>query len=189
MITINRLIVPVILATASSVAVAESGHWYLGLGYGEADYQDWTSRKELSALGDEFGTRLGVDDFDGSRSADLDDSDSGFKLFGGYCFNEYFGLELAYMDLGEVQARTRASGTFYDEIDNDLDGDLVAEASAEVTAFSLDVQGRLPLAKGFFLMAEAGLYNADVDLSVGADSSISSSEFNYEESENSVDFH
>jgi OmpA-OmpF porin, OOP family len=34
---------------------------------------------------------------------DFDDSDGAFKLFGGYRFNPYFGVELAYFDGGTAQ--------------------------------------------------------------------------------------
>ena len=48
-----------------------------------------------------------IDD-DGFDDIDFDDSDTGFKVFGGYSFNQNFAIEASYFDLGE------ASGSFDD---------------------------------------------------------------------------
>ena len=48
-----------------------------------------------------------------------DRSDTGYKLYGGYSFNPYFGLETGYADLGRFDGdggRLRARGLFFDAV-------------------------------------------------------------------------
>lgn len=50
---------------------------------------------------------------------DTDRSDTGYKLYGGYSFNPYFGLETGYADLGRFGGdggRLRARGLFFDAV-------------------------------------------------------------------------
>lgn len=67
------------MAMASGAALADQRDpgFYIGAGVGAAN--------------------LEIDDID------FDDSDTAFKLFGGYRFNEYFGVELAYFDNGTAE--------------------------------------------------------------------------------------
>lgn len=96
-----------------AVSQAES-QWYVGGSVGQSDV-------------DEFG---------------IDDEDTGFKVFGGYKFNEYFGLELGFVDLGELE-----SGT------NELDVDGV----------SFGAVGTLPLSEKFSVHGKAGVFAWDAD--------------------------
>ena len=36
-------------------------------------------------------------------SVDFDESDTAFKVFGGYSFNQHFAIELAYFDGGDAE--------------------------------------------------------------------------------------
>ncbi len=75
----------------SSVS-AEGTNFYLGAGYGASD-----SDTEISGL---------------TGTASLDEEDSGFKLFAGYQFNEYIGIEIGYTDLGEIELKGNNGDTF-----------------------------------------------------------------------------
>ena len=65
-------------------------------------------------------------------SGDVDGEDTGWKIFGGYMFNRHFGVELAYIDLGEVSY----SGTF--------SGFPVTGGKVELSAFTVSALGVLP---------------------------------------------
>lgn len=43
-----------------------------------------------------------LDDIDDIPGISVDDSDNGWKLFGGYNFHQNFGVEASYYDLGEI---------------------------------------------------------------------------------------
>jgi len=102
----------------------------------------------------------------GQTSVDIDcdlditcsayDSDTGFKIFGGYQFNPYFAFEVAYLDLGEA----KASGT-----DSFLGS---ATGTIEASGFNFAVVGSFPVAERFDLMAKAGFFRWDLDLSASS---------------------
>jgi OOP family OmpA-OmpF porin len=77
-----------------------------------------------------------------------DDSDTAFRVFGGYQFNKYLGAELGYADLGK--ATLSGAGL---------------NASVKAKAWDLVGVGRLPLADKFSLFGKLGMYRADTDLS------------------------
>jgi OOP family OmpA-OmpF porin len=102
-------------------------------------------------MGAGFGsTKIDDDGFDG---IDFDDSDTGFKVFGGYSFNQNFAIEAAYFDLGE------ASGTF-----DDL-GDTV-NFDVGVSGFNVSAVGVLPLSDMFSLFGKLGYASYDIDAKV-----------------------
>lgn len=76
----------------TGVAIAQETKWYIGAGYGMSDID------------------TGVSGLTGTAS--LDEDSSGFKIFGGFKFNEYFGLEIAYVDLGEAELKGNNGDTF-----------------------------------------------------------------------------
>ena len=75
--------------------------------------------------------------------AGIDDDDTGFKVFGGYRFSDYFAIEASYYDLGDVS-----------EGDN----------SFSVDGGSLRVMGSIPVSRDFSLFGKVGMHawNADV---------------------------
>lgn len=76
-----------------------------------------------------------------------DDSDTSFKVFGGYSFNEHFAVELAYIDGGSVEERVGPSS-----------------AEVEVTGLSAMAVGRLPVNDMFSVFGKLGLASYDVEL-------------------------
>jgi OOP family OmpA-OmpF porin len=77
---------------------------------------------------------------------DFDSDDSGWKIFVGYDFIKFFGLEAAYRDLGDF-SETSGAGSI----------------DAEVKAYDLAGRGVLPLGKAFELFGKLGYSTVDVD--------------------------
>ena len=167
-----KSLVALIVAMSVNPAMAEPGKWYIGVGAGLSSYSDWSSGN-ITGLRDGFGSSLGVVNFDGTQSADADDSATGYKLFGGYSFHENISVEFSYINMGEVDANSSASGTFFDAMNNSIDGDLHASAKAEVDAITLDVALNYPMTSVAALIVKGGVYGADTKLELNADSSIS----------------
>ena len=95
-------------------------------------------------------TKLGDDGFDGF-GVDVDDSDTGFKIFGGYSFNDNFAVELSYFDLGEVSGRI--NDPFFGNISFDVG----------VSGLNASAVGRLPISDTFSLFGKLGFASYDVD--------------------------
>jgi len=185
-----KLLVASIVAIAANSAMAESGNWYIGAGAGMSSYKDWLSQEDITAFKNEFRVvDLGFVNFDGAESSDSEDKASGFKLFGGYAFNENIAVEISYIDMGEIDANSRSTGTFFDAADNPVDGDLFASAKASITAFTLDASLNYPIASFAALFVKAGVYAADTKLELSAGSSISPDNINDSRTESSSGLH
>jgi OOP family OmpA-OmpF porin len=183
------LVVASIVALSANSALAEPGNWYLGLGAGRSSYDDWVSQADITAFKNEFGASLGIVGFDGSESANSEDTAFGYKVFGGYSFNKYIAVELSFIDMGEVDANSSSSGTFFDAANNAVDGDLFATAKASVDAFTLDASLSYPIASFAALFVKGGVYAADTELKLNAGSSISAENFNDSRTESSSGLH
>ena len=86
-----------------------------------------------------------------------DDSDTGFKVFGGYAFNDFFAVEASYFDFGE------ASGTLEDPFFGDFD------FTAGVSGLSGSVVGRIPAGEMFSVFGKLGFAQYDVKIDVTID--------------------
>ena len=187
--TIKLLAISLVVISAST-AMAEPGKWYIGVGAGQSQYSDWVSQAGITDLKDEFGSSLGVVNFAGSQSASTDDSATGYKLFGGYSFHKNIAVEFSYIDMGEVDANSSASGTFDDLVGNSVDGDLFAKAKAQVDAFTLDVNLNYPITSFAALIVKGGVYAADTKLELNAGSTFFSAEnFNSSKTDGSTGLH
>jgi len=190
-----KLLVASIVAIAANSAIAGPGNWYIGAGGGMSSYKDWESQwvpqGDITAFKNEFEASLGIANFDGSESAESEDNASAFKLFGGYAFNEYIAVELSYIDMGEVDANSSSSGTFFDSAGNPIavDGDLFATARASVDAFTLDANLSYPVASFAALFVKAGVYTANADLESSAGSSFSTESINESGTDSSTGLH
>lgn len=99
-------------------------------------------------LGFYAGLGAGSVKYDGacSGTTSCDDSDTGFKVFGGYNFNNMFGMELGWHDLGGVSVST-AAGT----------------GNADVRGVELSGVARFPVTNAFSVFAKAGAFRWDVN--------------------------
>jgi opacity protein-like surface antigen len=82
-----------------------------------------------------------------------------WKVYGGYRFNDHFGLEGSYMKADD--AAGSASGN------NAIDGDYTVGATADFRSYSLKAMGYLPTSWGN-LFAGIGGYEGRSDLSFSA---------------------
>jgi OOP family OmpA-OmpF porin len=82
------------------------------------------------------------------KDIDFDESDSGFKIFGGWNFLKFLGLEGGYYDMGKPSNSS-------DELD--------------VSAWALSARGILPLGKHFELFGKAGYMAWEIDGSLDDD--------------------
>ncbi len=149
---------------AGNLAVADDSGWYIGGNIGQSTAEIDEERISESLL----GVGLPVTSFS------KDDSDTGYKLFGAYQFNENFALEGGYFDLGEFgyMATTAPAGT--------LGGDIA------VSGLNVDAVGILPFTENFSLLGRIGLVYAEAEDSFDGtgsvnmlDSSFSESDTNY----------
>jgi OOP family OmpA-OmpF porin len=101
--------------------------------------------------------QLSVDfsgDIDGTLFS-FDDGDTAFRIFGGWQFNENFGLEAGYVDGGSASETFNIEGT---DVDVDID----------VTGIDLMLRGVLPVGESFFAFAQAGVIFWDADFQASA---------------------
>jgi OOP family OmpA-OmpF porin len=99
-----------------------------------------------------LGGSVGQTDFDSEitsgliTSGSVDTKDTAFKLFGGYMFNRNFGVEAAYVNLGEASY----SGMF--------DLDPVTGGKVEASGFNISALGSFPMAPTFSVFGKIGLF-------------------------------
>lgn len=110
------------------VASAQSSRWYFGGAIGQSQFDVDTGSFSAS----------------GATAIATDDSDTAFKIFGGYRFNPTWGLEVGYVDFGSVGIRGTASGPF--------------NVTADVTALTVAGVGTLPITSAVSAFGKAGLY-------------------------------
>jgi OOP family OmpA-OmpF porin len=119
---VTRILAPIALLCGATASAADSGV-YVGLSFGEASYD-----VEDGVSGE----------FDITSTSRVFDSDSSLGLTLGYRFNNFVAVELAYLDMGEVQ---------YSETGRDVSpassGALDSSASAKGVGFA--VVGAFPV--------------------------------------------
>ncbi|MCC7488008.1 MAG: outer membrane beta-barrel protein [Gammaproteobacteria bacterium] len=143
------------LGAGALLPVAAQAGWYAGVGIGSSSFDDEVGTQ--SALADAIRAQ-GPD----SASFKVDDSDSGWKIFGGFQFNEYFALEGQYVDIGS--AKTSASGSY----DGGEGGGQAFSGSGEVdvTGFGVNAVGSLPFMDNHFsLVGKIGVFRWMADQS------------------------
>jgi OOP family OmpA-OmpF porin len=114
---------------------------------------------QASAQGFYVGGSVGKSDIDDEVASGLitagsvDGSDTGLKIFGGYQFNQNFGLEVAYVDLGEASY----SGTF--------SGLPVTGGKVEISGLNVSAVGTFPVSPSFAVFGKVGLFAWDAEAS------------------------
>ncbi len=145
-------------AFAGAASAADEG-WYVVGFAGESSAQNVSQGQLDQNVLDTFASvGLGVVD----ATSNLDDSDTGFGLAGGYQVNPWFAAELAYVDLGDISYS--ASGQVTDGI-GVFDADLGLDQSASGPVFSL--LGMLPIGERFAVFGRIGLALMSVDADLG----------------------
>ena len=99
------------------------------------------------------GAGVGINNYEPSNNATEEDDPFAWDVFAGYMFNDYFGAEIGYRDLGTTDW-TAANGSFYE---------------ASVKGSTLGLVAVYPFDSKWSLSAEAGAlrYNSEVGPYVG----------------------
>ena len=119
----TNVLIPLALLLATSPAMAEGFYGGAGLGLVNIEEED---------LGESFK-----------------DSPFGWRIFGGYDFNENFALEGAYV----------SSGTAEDTVFGE-------DVEVEFSGFTVSAVGLLPLSDTMDLIAKAGFYTGEQEVTV-----------------------
>jgi OmpA-OmpF porin, OOP family len=142
---IKRSSVAALGIAAAMFALPASAQWYAGAGVGQS-----TFKGDLSCSG--------------AAPLSCSDTDTAFKVFGGYQINRNFAAEATYQDFGKASA----SG-------------FGANASLKSHAFDVSALGMLPFAAHFAAYARLGVYFASSDFTsnVGVNASQSNNNLTY----------
>lgn len=108
---------------------------YMGFGIGQAKVNDW-AQYSAGFVNSSFGLPSPVSD---------DNRSLGFKVFGGYQFNKYFGVEGGFVDFNDVKASSTVTGP-----------DRSVYTTAENDAWTLAAVGTLPVTKHVSVFAKLG---------------------------------
>ncbi len=132
---------------ACGTAYAESSKWYAGIGAGQSDWDISSSdvNKELAAAG-----------ITGTSS--VDETDTAWKIFAGYQHNKYLGVELGYVDLGEIDIDATTTAPTASTVN----------VNAEADGFTLSAIGTIPIGDKFGLFGRVGAFYWDVEAKAAA---------------------
>lgn len=130
-------------ALATGQAAAEA--YYLGGSIGQ-------SNLEVSEQYDYYFNSESAD----SGEVEFEADDTAFKIFGGYMFNEYVGIEAGYLDLGDLE--DSASIPYYG-FDGGESGE--TEMKAQITGWTVQVVGQYPIGP-VDVFAKAGFIDYDL---------------------------
>lgn len=151
----KKLLGATVLCAIASVAHAGGEGFYVGGGIGQAQYDD-------SLPGQ---IREAYRDFDGYDfvSADLhDDTDQAWKLFGGYRFLPWLGVELGWVDLGEARSNFVLDSTLPQS-----NARAVIDGVYDVSGATATVFGELDFSDRVSGIARVGVFNAKSDYAEG----------------------
>lgn len=137
---LNKLLPACALLLVSAPAAAAGG--YFGLALGQSTLEDW----DTSVIDDGSLT-----------SASAEDSDTGFRLIGGYELNPNVSLEFGYTDFGEATAEGNSDGTGFVWVA----GPVRAETSADGIDFG--ALAKLPVSESFSVHGRLGLLLWDAE--------------------------
>jgi OOP family OmpA-OmpF porin len=130
----KRLIGIIMTSVFSAGAMAQEPGFYVGgsLGYANLDQDEAEMQSIL--------TNAGL-----TGTVDIDDEDLGWKFFGGYNFNQYFGAEIGYVNLGSVDTafNVTAPAAATGSASVDVDGFTASGTLSYPINEQLDVFGKL----------------------------------------------
>lgn len=144
----KQLLITSVVATliVAPTAFAANAGGYVGAGVGGTTAKDFPS-------GATFDAELAAQNILASSSAD--DTDTGWKLFGGYKFNQYLAAEGSYANFGKQTIDSNVTSPFVGTIDT----------TWKAQALAVSGVGILPLAYSIDLFGKLGLQYWKVDLS------------------------
>lgn len=152
------MVIATAITSASTMAADETNDtgWYVGGNVGQ-------SRAEID--NEKIVESLFVGGL-GTTSLSTDESDAGFKVFGGYQFNSYFAVEAGYFDLGDFgfKATTLPPGS--------LSGNI------KLQGLNLDLVGLLPITQDLSAFARVGVNYAEADDSFHSSGAVTTYNYN-----------
>ncbi len=125
------------MALAGAPALADAGG-YVGVGLGQA-----TIEVDGGDVDGGEGFLVTVPDFD--------ENDTGYKIYGGWMFNDNIGVEFAYIDFGSMDDNFGFNGA--ESLEVEADG------------FTLELLGNIPLGP-VDLFAKIGMLSYDADVTL-----------------------
>lgn len=131
------------IALSSPAILAQDAAWYGGVSLGKTktDIQDSSLRSALQAA------RYTV------TTLDVDDNDAGWKVLGGYRFNQNYAIEASYADLGNFDAHAALLPAGFQR------------GKAAVRGFGVDLVATLPLTDRFAAFGRVGINNVRISQS------------------------
>lgn len=111
------------LSLTGAPALSQDMGWYAGVGLGQASH-----------------------DVDCAGTTSCDDKDTAWKLFGGYQFNKYLGVEVGYTDLGKASL-----------------SDAISTTTFEANGFEVLAVGTYPINQQFEIFGKAGFFLWDLE--------------------------
>ncbi|BAU47503.1 flagellar motor protein MotB [Sulfurifustis variabilis] len=134
-------------------APAQTPGGYAGIGFGRSSVDIDGGALEQNLL--DFAAAEGV--AIASSSSSDDGTDTSVKLFLGYRFNRYFGIEGAFVDLGDFDASASATDAAFGDT-------LTVRTELDFFAFSFAGLAHLPVSRSFSVYGKFGFYAWDLDL-------------------------
>lgn len=134
-----RLLTVLALAFLSPVAMAKGPLWYAGIAAGEAT----TDRDLVTNRESTLTNATGI-------ATDFDARDAAWKIFGGYRFNDWLGVEAGYVDLGRHSMLTTMQGG-----DPPLPASIFIER--RLSGFGADLLASAALGGNFALLGRLGV--------------------------------
>lgn len=144
------VLLPVFSLTAQAQSTAGIANGYVGLGLGRAS-------TNLSEATDFAVTALTTAGYTGITSQ-RDESDTAFKFYGGYRFNQHFALEGGYINFGDFKARVSAAAPIAGTV----------TANWKPHGYYIDAVGIVPVNEQFSLFGKAGAIFSRLDARVAA---------------------
>jgi OOP family OmpA-OmpF porin len=102
------------------------------------------------------GAGAGRSDVDADAGfSSFSDTDTGWKIFGGYAFNKYFAVEGAWVDLGD----------FSDTVPDPLFF-IPTKMNLELDGFAVSGVGSYPVNEAFTIFGKLGIWSWESDVSI-----------------------
>lgn len=145
-----------LLVTSISTSQAADRYYYLGGSFG---YSDLTVNDPASSFPPIYSIVWPGIPAINTDSYEVDDSDRIWKVYGGYRFNPYFGLEAGYTDLGTENIRQSSSYIYSESVPGGTDTTTQtydADINTRLKGFELTAIARYPLNDTINIFAKFG---------------------------------
>ncbi len=137
---------------AAADSSADETTFYVGGNIGQ-------SKVKLNDAVDSLNSALTASGF-AVTSDTKNDTDTAYRIFGGYKFNNYFALEAGYVDFGKfgLSANTLPAGS--------------AAADIKANGWTFDALGMLPVGNNFSVLGRLGAIRSEVKESLSASGAV-----------------